>query len=125
MNPHSEQEVVADWITNQETFWAWEVMDKACRDDPEKGWQLVLAILQATDSPQMLANLGAGPLEDLLAKHGKLLIDRTEELAEHDAKFRQCLSNTWQNSMSDDVWIRVCRVTNRESSNPRGTFGAT
>lgn len=113
-------EIAAAWIANQESWWAWEVVDDACRDDPERGWQHVLAILTAAKSPLIIERLGAGPLEDLLAKHGDTLIERVEDLAQRNMKFRECLTNTWQNAMSMDIWTRVCRATNRDPSNPQG-----
>jgi hypothetical protein len=122
---HSDGEVAVGWITNQETWWAWEAVSKACTEDPERAWRLMLKILSATDSAHVIECLGAGPLEDLLAKHGVSVIDRAEKLATTDAKFRTCLSHTWQNAMSLDIWGRVCRATDRDPSNVHGRRSAT
>lgn len=120
MNQPTEQETADGWIKNQENWWAWEAVDNACRDNPELGWRLVTTILASSDSPFVIGNLGAGPLEDLLANFGELLIGRAEELAKSNIKFRQCLAATWQNSMSGEIWARVCRATDRDPSNPHG-----
>jgi len=120
MTQRTEQEIVSAWIMNNETFWAWEFIDNACRDNPELGWHYVLAILRATDSPKVIESLGAGPLEDLLANHGPYIIDRCLSLAATDAKFQRCLASTWQNAMESDIWARVCLATNRNSTTPQG-----
>ena len=125
MNAPTQKDVATGWIATQENWWAWEAVDKACREDPELGWGLVLAILSLTDSHQVIENLGAGPLEDLLAKHGDGLIERAEKLATQDPEFRRCLSHTWQNEMSQAIWDRVCRATDRDSSNVHGRRRAT
>jgi hypothetical protein len=54
----------------------------------------------------VLANLGAGPLEDLLARHGSEFIEQFETLARQDAEFRRLLGVVWQNNIADDLWLR-------------------
>jgi hypothetical protein len=121
----SDGEVAVGWITCQESWWAYETLSTACADDPERAWRLIQKILQATESSMIIECLGAGPLEDLLAKHGASVIQRMESLAQTDAKFRTCLSHTWQNAMSQEVWVRVCRATDRDPSNVYGRRSAT
>lgn len=121
----SDGEIAVGWITCQESWWAYEAVSKACAEDPERAWALIRKILQATESCIVIECLGAGPLEDLLAKHGPSVIQRAESLAQSDAKFRACLSHTWQNAMSQDVWARVCRATDRDPSNVHGRRSAT
>jgi hypothetical protein len=43
----------------------------------------------------MLANVAAGPLEDLLKREPDRFIDRVEIQARRDAKFRRCLTGVW------------------------------
>jgi hypothetical protein len=57
-----------------------------------------------------MALLAAGPLEDLLAHHGELWIDRVEAQAQADPKFNYLLGGVWQNQMTEDVWQRVQAV---------------
>jgi len=54
-----------------------------------------------------MANLAAGPLEDLLAHNGEDVIDEVERLARIDAEFRKCLTGVWQNAMSHELFARV------------------
>lgn len=117
-------DIAVGWIATQENWWAWEAMDRACRKEPDLAWNLITTILSISDSDKVIENLGAGPLEDLLANHGDKVIDRAEKLAAQDPKFRLCLSHTWQNNMSEAVWVRVCRAAGRDSSHVHGR-GAT
>ena len=88
-------------------FWAWERLDALVREEPEVAWSAILEILQRTRSEQALDNLAAGPLEDLLAKHGYQFIDRVEAEATRSSLFRHLLAGVWQNAMSGELWERV------------------
>lgn len=90
-----------------ERFWVWEQLDALCRNDPELAWSVVLEILERTHSTQALECLAAGPLEDLLAEHGNRLIELVEQEAQQSSAFRGLLAGVWQNTMSDDLWLRV------------------
>ena len=58
-------------------------------------------------SDQLLANLAAGPLEDLLAQHGERFIERVETLARQEPRFRFTLQMVWRNAISAPVWARL------------------
>ena len=60
----------------------------------------------------LVAVLAAGPVEDLLAKHGGEFIDRVVELARKDPKFNYVLGGVWRSSIADDVWERVQSIRN-------------
>lgn len=75
--------------------------------DYEELWDFILAAYQKAQSPRALGNISAGPLEDLLAKKGEFYIDRIEELARKDSKFKSLLDGVWQNSTANEVWERV------------------
>lgn len=57
--------------------------------------------------------LSAGPIEDLLARHGDVFIDRVEHGASGDPNFAKLLGGVWKNSMSDAVWERLQAVCDR------------
>jgi hypothetical protein len=86
------------------------IVDRLARDQPEAGWAAILAILAAIDAEptsRLFQVLAAGPLEDLLSHHGDALIQRVEEQAKRDPKFRSLLGGVWQNEMSQSTWSRV------------------
>ena len=60
-------------------------------DDPQPGWDLVRALVRQSENPQDIADIGIGPLEDLLRNHGPALLERTEQLARADPQFRRAL----------------------------------
>jgi hypothetical protein len=57
-----------------------------------------------------MGNLAAGPLEDLLSRHGAAIIDTVELEARQRKKFRELLSGVWRNVIADEVWDRVLRL---------------
>jgi Family of unknown function (DUF6869) len=91
-------------------FWAFERLSDLVRDDPEDAWKVIEMIRRLDGADRVLANLGAGPLENLLVAHGDEFIDRIECLAKSDEQFRKLLGIVWQNKMSDAIWMRVKAV---------------
>ena len=94
------------------TAWATDLYDLEYHD-PETLWLLILAIHARNQSPRIQEVLSAGPVEDLLAKHGDKFIERVEAQARQDAKFAKLLGGVWKNSMTDEVWIRLQAVWDR------------
>jgi hypothetical protein len=90
------------------SWWAIEAVLALPQDDPEATWQFVLAVLQRNPLDRLaLANLAAGPLEDLLVHHGPDYIERVEARAQSDVDFNELLGGIWKNAMTDEVWMRV------------------
>ena len=88
-------------------FWAFERLSNLVQDDPEEAWKVIEAMRRLDGTDSILANIAAGPLEDLLVYHGDKFIDRFELLARDDQQFRKMLGAVWQNNMSDILWTRV------------------
>jgi hypothetical protein len=57
--------------------------------------ELVAAILSTSRSDTDVSLVGAGPLEDLVHKHGDTLVDAIEGFAARDAWFAYALSRVW------------------------------
>ena len=94
-----------DWVGGRE----WEII----HDEPDVGWRLVLAIHEIDSSVEIQEVLAAGPLEDLLSKHGAGVIESIEAEARRSPSFAQLLGGVWKNQMSDQVWSRVQAVWDR------------
>ena len=90
-------------------FWAWEAVQALVHERPEEAWLLVLRLVELSPDDRMLANVAAGPLEDLLGSHPYAFIDRVEQHARTDAKFRRCLSGVW-GTIPEDVELRMRRT---------------
>ena len=110
--------VVDAWIAGHEAengtpeyernWWAIsQVMDWALDGEADRLWVFILSTYNRNISERVVSVLAAGPLEDLLAKHGSTYIDRVEQLAKDDEKFNSLLGGVWQNTMTDEVWKRV------------------
>ena len=89
---------------------AWDAIDRLVREDPTQAWAVVTELVAQCPSDEALFYVAAGPLEDLLAKHGPEVIDRIEEAARRDPKVRLCLSGVWGNSIDPAVWERLMRL---------------
>jgi hypothetical protein len=95
--------LVADWIRyhaerrkgTDPLFAAWNEATDIVLRDPEEGWALALALIEAAPDDWVLCNVAAGPLEDLLKKFHGVLIERAEVQARRDPKFRRCLTGVW------------------------------
>lgn len=118
MNELELNRVVEAWIAGHETesgtpehernWWAVsQVMDWALDGQADQLWLFILATYDRNISDRVISVLAAGPLEDLLVKHGPLFIERVEQLARQDEKFNSLLGGVWQNTMSEEVWTRV------------------
>jgi uncharacterized protein DUF6869 len=120
---HTRQETADAWIrmtkagsgsqVYEDNFWAFEALYDLVSEDPEAAWPMILQILRLDHSPSVMENLSAGPLEDLLAKHGPAFIDRVEAEAARDPIFAKLLGGVWQNRMTDEVWARVQAARDR------------
>ena len=86
--------------------WAANELNDRCRDDPESAWPIILAIAGLDQAPEIQEALAAGPIEDLLASHGDLFIERVEVRARQDPAFKRLLGGVWQNAMTPTVWAR-------------------
>jgi hypothetical protein len=110
-----EQLIVAAYFehfktNNPELLWAWDEVHVIARPDAEKSWPLVLALINAAPDDVSLAYVGSGPLEDLLADHGEIAIDRVMDAAAHQPRFRQALAGVYRVRLSDAVWERIASL---------------
>lgn len=92
---------------DDQNYWAAKMVDDLLRVDPETGWEVIEHIVARVEDPAVLAYIGAGPLEDLLAKHGRDFIDRVVAKIQSDPKFAEVAGSVWQNVIPPDVWITL------------------
>ena len=102
----TQEEVIlseTDWVSNCE----YEVE----HHHPDRLIPLVIAAMDACETPRDAGYVAAGLLENAVCNHGPLLIGRIEEIASLSAKFRYFLSAIWgQNRADPAVWARVCKA---------------
>jgi hypothetical protein len=94
-------------------YWTWERITYLTEYLPHKAWRVILLIWAIDQSERVMQILSAGPVEDLLARHGDGLISLVEAEARHDPSFAKVLGGVWKNNMTDEVWARVQAVWDR------------
>jgi len=90
-------------------FWTFDLWIDAAENDPELCWRLILAVLAKDPDEHVIAALAAGPMEDLLTKHGPDFIARVEDAATNP-RVRQMLAGVWRNGISQEIWDRVLKA---------------
>jgi hypothetical protein len=78
--------------------------------NPEDAWLIIKKVLKKDSSKKMMSLLSAGELEGLLATCGNQFIDRVEAEAKSNPDFAKLLGGVWQNTMSDEIWMRIQKV---------------
>lgn len=92
-------------------FWACEALNDLVRERPEEAWSIITRLVELSPDDRTLANVAAGPLEDILNLHASGFIDRIEEKARSDPKFRRRVSGVWGwSSIPGDVQMRLRRT---------------
>ena len=92
-------------------FWAFNELVDVLRDDPESAWWITVELIALASDDATLAYVAAGPLEDLLCKHPRVIIDRVEHRAREDARFLKAVAGVWGSSrMTQNVRARLDAV---------------
>lgn len=101
------EKIITSWVVYQTTKWADRKLGNLVNTEPELAWPLILDLIEKAESVQALADIAAGPLENLLVKHGEKFIERIEMIASKNKRFRLCLSGVWGwSAISDDIGKR-------------------
>jgi uncharacterized protein DUF6869 len=102
--PESEKET-------SNLFSAWVQLDNLVEDQPQAAWEVIQQLCTLDQTEHILANIAAGPVENLLCSHGSSFIERIEQLAKKDPVVRKMLGAVWgRNRMAADVWQRLQAV---------------
>ena len=109
------------WVENETLQWAFDEVLEVVQSHPvDDAWRLVLTLVDRADS-DALGAVAAGPLEDFLAARGMIVMNRVEEKANADPKFRKALRGVWRSGMPDDVWSRVRAARREDEARPNET----
>jgi hypothetical protein len=91
-----------------EDWWVWEKVQRMIDAHPEVAWQIILRLVASAPSDSVLAVVAAGPLEGLICRHPREMIDRVEQRVRQDARFREAVSGVWGRSrLPSDVRARL------------------
>ena len=74
---------------------------------------IVVGLIRAAEDDEAVMVVGAGPLEDLLNKHGNALVDDVEREAARNPRFRLALTGAWlaHGMLDPDVEMRLSQWT--------------
>lgn len=92
----------ADGITGP-NYDAVETIDELTRSDPDAAWPVIEMLIERAPTEEALAYLAAGPLENLLRKHGRVVATKIRAAAEQNAGVRAALSHVWLLPSNDEV----------------------
>ncbi|MEM7469288.1 MAG: DUF6869 domain-containing protein [Pseudomonadota bacterium] len=69
------------WIDFQKNWWAWDKLDEFCRKDAGAAWEVLKELTELADTPELLEDVGVGPLEDFINYYAEQYIDELESAA--------------------------------------------
>ena len=91
-------------------WWAVErFMQLPDLDHAEVAWSGILEVISQPNADQVLGILGAGALQDLIRQWGPSFINRIENEARQNPRFRTVLNAVWEGG-DPSVWARVVAV---------------
>lgn len=85
-------------------FYIWEEVYEITHSDFARGYELILSILKQTEDELVLANLAAGPIEDLLSNFANDGLARLTKDVKKNGKLKRTLQGVWQGGMNDSEW---------------------
>lgn len=89
-------------------YWTDLLLARLADDRPDLCLSAVLAVLARCETPDQVAHLAAGPLEDLLHRNGAAVIDRIEREAKGNPRLRLALSGVAPDgSPGAPLWQRL------------------
>jgi hypothetical protein len=88
-------------------FWAWQVARNLINDDPTEAWLLILALLHNAPDDGVLSSIAAGELEEFVLAHAADFIDRIEEEARGNSRFKSALSYLYVWRLSPELFDRI------------------
>jgi hypothetical protein len=105
-----------DRLSADQYFWAWEAVQTTISEHPAEAVELIADLVRSAVSDDDLVYVGAGPLEGLVSQHGSTVVERIDELARQDSRFRRAVNAMW---LSDAVPVtvrdRLARFRERDS----------
>jgi hypothetical protein len=118
--PIDRERIIREFIEygeaeNPEWGWASDRMYSILDGAPEIAWEIIVELVHRAPSDGSLSFFAAGPLEDLLSKDGPDFIDRVEERAAVNERFRRAVGMLRRLGMVNDVWARVQAIASRRS----------
>jgi hypothetical protein len=107
MSSQERNRLAESWLQVQRHFWAFISLDQLCENEPEEAWSVIQLLIDLSDTDDLLGDVGAGPLEDLISNHAPRFVDRIEESARNSPAFKKALSRVWLSEGESPVSRRL------------------
>jgi hypothetical protein len=88
-------------------FWAWEMARDLIEEDPPEAWRFVLALVHRAHDEGVLHVVAAGELEEFVLAHAADFIDRIEQEARANSRFKSALSYVYVWRLSPELFGRI------------------
>jgi hypothetical protein len=93
--------LAGEWVTHLTNEAAWDEMRNVVANDPERAWRLIRTMVGCAPDYDVLAAVAAGPVEDLIDRHGESAMAIIAEDATKNARLRICLGATYSEFPAD------------------------
>jgi len=105
----SMDRLVPRWVGRsvKPPHWAIGWFTAVSQEQPELAWRVILALVERSRSDKDLAWIGAGPIETLLQHRGPTVVERMEQQARRDQRFKAAVSGVWRSSIAEEVWTKI------------------
>jgi hypothetical protein len=110
MSSQGPEEIAQAWLTLQRHWWAYVEVCHLCEQRPHEALALICRLAELADTSELVGNVGAGPLEDLLRAHGAAVIDELEARARGSATLRAALARVWVSDPTSELGRRLVRL---------------
>lgn len=128
MDAKRKNEIVQSWMAIQDNlggseayesnFWAHEELADLSEHTPRDAWEVILALVEAAKSDELLEAIGAGPLQDLMTLHGEQFISRLEHEAMANRRLRKAMASAWLDADDTPVWKKFYEIAGVEPPFP-------
>jgi hypothetical protein len=117
----TDHEVAINWLQNcrdaiafgsdstiaDKTFWAYQTLDDLCLKEPIRALKIVREIFEMNPEERVISNLSAGPLEDILVRHGVELMPYLKQCLRENKELSTLLEGVWINGMDTEVQLAL------------------
>ena len=113
----TKEELVDGWVALQYAHQAGNAtrdhinvgraLGRLAYEEPLQCLGVIVEIIRKDSSDLVLSNVAAGPLENVIAEHGSVVIDEVERIALDNPAFREALALVWPRDTPADIWGRV------------------
>ena len=109
-DPGDRERHASEWLRyadagNEDCCWVDESLPNLIDEDPSLAWSIILELVHRAPSDREFDFAAAGPLEDLIVRHGEKLIEVIEQRLQGDKSLRRAITKVWLNE--DDLDRRI------------------